>query len=303
MELNTVFQQIIVLFLIIFTGFYCSKKNIMDEIFTNKLSNFLLQVTLPLLIISSFSISFTADIKRNVVKAFIYGFIMFIVTPIIVKLLLLRNDKRKRNILQFAMVFSNGAFMGFPIAQSVFGNEGVVYVSIFNIIFNIFVWTYGIMLFKDTNNKKDIKKILTNPGILAAIIGILIMIFSITIPPILLNTMKLVGGITTPASMLVIGSLLSRTNLKNLFRDGSLYYGSFIKLLFIPGALYLISSLFKESSIVIKTFILLQAMPAGAVTSLFAESFNKDKEYSALIVSLTTLLSIVTIPLVIKFCL
>ena len=84
--------------------------------------------------------------------------------------------------------------MGFPIVQSVFGNEGVIYASIFNMIFNIFIWTYGVMLFNVKNSPKGMLGLLKNPGIIAAFIGIIIMIFSINIPSILLDTMKMVGG-------------------------------------------------------------------------------------------------------------
>lgn len=303
MAFDMIITQIISLFIVALIGFYGGKKNIIDETFSNGLSRLLLDISTPLLIISSFSFTYNADIANNIVKAFIYGLIIFIVTPLLVKPLLVKIEKKKRNILQFAMVFSNCGFMGFPVAQSVFGNEGVIYAAIFNMVFNIFVWTYGIMLFNDTNSIKEMKKVLYNPGIVSAVIGLLVMIFSIKIPSVLLDPMKMVGGLTTPISMLIVGSLLSRTDLKKLFKDKSMYYGSFIKLIFIPIALYLASNLFKENSIVIKTFILLQAMPAGTTTSLFAESFNKNKEYSAFIVSFSTLLSVITIPLIIKFCL
>jgi malate permease and related proteins len=303
MALNSVFNQILSLFIIALIGFYCGKKNIIDETFSNGLSRFLLDISVPLLIISSFSFTYTPTIEANIVKAFIYGIIIFIVTPLLVKPLLIRIEKRKRNIFQFAMVFSNCGFMGFPIAQSVFGNEGVIYTSIFNIIFNIFVWTYGVMLFGEVNSVKEVKKVLTNTGIISAVIGLSIMIFSIKIPSVLLDSMKMVGGLTTPISMLIIGSLLSRADLKGLIKDVRLYYASCIKLILIPITLYLVSSLFKENSIVIKTFILMEAMPAGAMTTLFAERFKKNKEYSALIVSFSTALSVITIPLIIKFCL
>ncbi|MFC0904266.1 AEC family transporter [Clostridium sp. MT-14] len=210
--------------------------------------------------------------------------------------------KKKRNTLEFAMMFSNCGFMGFPVAQSVFGKEGVVYAAVFNILFNIFVWTYGVMLFNNKKSLKGLKKSLKNPGIISSFIGLIIMIFSIKIPIILMDTINMVGGLTTPISMLIIGSLLSRSELRKIIKDKSLYYGSLIKLIILPGALYLISILCGENSIVIKTLILMQAMPAGAFTTIFAENFNKDKEYSAFIVSFSSLLSIITIPIIIKLC-
>lgn len=303
MSSNIVINQIISLFTVALIGFYCGRKNIIDGTISNGLTRLLLDVTTPLLIISSFSFTYSSNIANNIVKAFTYCLIIFIVTPILVKPLLIKIEKSKRNILQFAMVFSNCGFMGFPVAQSVFGNEGVIYAAVFNMVFNIFIWTYGVMLFNDTRDFKEMRKIIRNPGIIAAIIGLLIMVLSIKLPPVLLDTVKMVGGLTAPISMLIVGSLLSRTDLKKIVKDKSMYYGSFIKLIFIPVALYIASILFKENSIVIKTFILMQAMPAGAMTSLFAENFNGNKEYSAFIVSFSTLLSVATIPLIIKLCL
>ncbi|ADK15706.1 MULTISPECIES: AEC family transporter [Clostridium] len=300
MGTNTVITQIISLFLVALVGFYGGKKNIIDENLSNGLSKLLVEITTPFLVISSFSISYGSNVANNIIRTFIYSFIIFILTPLLVKPLLIGVDKSKKNVLEFAMVFSNCGFMGFPVAQSIFGNEGVVYAAIFNMVFNIFVWTYGVMLFNNTSSFKEVIKSLKNPGIVSAVIGLLIMIFSIKIPPIFMSTMKMVGSLTTPISMLIIGSLLSRSELSKIIKDKSMYYGSLIKLILIPAALYLVSLLFKEHSMVLKTLILMQAMPAGAFTTIFAENFNKNKEYSAFIVSFSSLLSIVTIPIVIK---
>lgn len=300
MGINTVITQIISLFLVALVGFYGGKRNIIDENLSNGLSKLLVEITTPFLVISSFSVSYSSNISNNVIKAFIYSIIIFTLTPLLVKPLLIGIDKENRNVFEFAMVFSNCGFMGFPIAQSVFGNEGVVYAAIFNMVFNIFVWTYGVMLFNSTSSFKEVLKSLKNPGILSAVIGLLIMVFSIKIPPIFMNTMKMVGGLTTPISMLIIGSLLSKSELQKIVKDKSMYYGSLIKLILIPASLYFVSLLFRENSMVLKTLILMQAMPAGAFTTIFAENFNKNKEYSAFIVSFSSLLSIVTIPIVIK---
>ena len=302
MGINTVITQIISLFLVALVGFYGGKRNIIDENLSNGLSKLLVEITTPFLVISSFSISYGPEIADNVTKSFIYSFLIFALTPFLVKPLLLIIDKKKRNTLEFAMMFSNCGFMGFPVAQSVFGKEGVVYAAVFNILFNIFVWTYGVMLFNNKKSLKGLKKSLKNPGIISSFIGLIIMIFSIKIPIILMDTINMVGGLTTPISMLIIGSLLSRSELRKIIKDKSLYYGSLIKLIILPGALYLISILCGENSIVIKTLILMQAMPAGAFTTIFAENFNKDKEYSAFIVSFSSLLSIITIPIIIKLC-
>jgi len=167
-------------------------------------------------------------------------------------------------------------------------------------VFNFSVWTYGVMLFKEAHDKKEIKKIFKNPGIIAVFIGLFIMVFSIKIPGVLLSTMNMVGGLTTPISMLIIGSLLAVTNFKLALKDLSLYYGSMIKLLIIPGVLYFIGAIFHEASIVLKCLILMQAMPAAAFTTIFAENYDKEKEYAVMIVSFSTAVSVLTIPFIIK---
>jgi len=302
MAINIVIEQIISLVIVALIGFYGGKKKIIDDNMSNGLTRILMEISFPLLIISSFSFDFTPEIAANVKKAFIYAFLIYIFTPFMVIPLLAKIEKGKRDILQFALVFSNCGFMGFPLAFSVFGAEGVIYTSIFNMFFNLFVWTYGLMLFSNVKSIKEAKTVLKNPGIISALIGLLLMVFSIKLPPVLLDTMKMVGGLTTPLSMLIVGSLLSRTNFKKYIKDATVYYGSFIKLLLIPGVLYLVASLLNERSIVIKTLILLQAMPAAAMTSLFAERYGKNEEYSAFLVSFTTLLCVITIPLIMKFC-
>lgn len=294
-----VMKQILSLFLIILVGFYGRKRSIIDANLTNGLSRMLLEITTPLLIISSFNINGASDLANRT----IYGVIIFLITPLMVRPLLIKIDKGKRNVLQFGLVFSNCGFMGIPLTAAVLGEEAVIYASIFNMCFNLFIWTYGVTLFTDRADFKDTKKLLKNPGIIAVIIGLLLTVFSIKLPIVLMDTIKLVGHLTTPISMIIIGSLLASIDFKAAIKDKSIYYGSFIKLIIIPLVLYGISHLISDHSLVMKTYILIQAMPAGATTSLFAERFSREKEYSALVVSFSTLLSIITIPLIISLLL
>ena len=301
--MSEVFNQILSLFLIISVGFYGRKRKIIYANLTNGLSRMLLEITTPLLIISSFNFDGSSDLAGNTIKAFLYGMIIFIITPLMVKPFLVKIERGKRKVLQFALVFSNCGFMGLPLTAAVLGEEAVIYASIFNMCFNIFIWTYGVRLFSDTTDFKDFKKLLGNPGIISVLIGLLISLFSIQLPSTLNETIVIVGRLTTPISMIIIGSLLATIDFKAVFRDKSIYYASFIKLILIPTVLYWISLLLSDNSLLMKTYILIQAMPAGATTSLFAERFNREKEYSALIVSFSTLLSIITIPIIVTLIL
>jgi len=297
---SAVIKEVISVFLIILVGFIASKKRIISDEINKGLTEILLKITLPLLIISSFNFSYSQDIKANILKCFFYSFAVFIVTPIISYICLLPIKSNKRKILQFANVFSNCGFIGFAVMDSIYGGEGVAYAAIFNMFFSLFVWTYGIALFSDKLSLKDVKKVLLNPGIVAVYIGVAIMIFNIKLPIVLTKSIKSVGSMTTPLSMIIVGVILSKTDVKSLLKDWTIYYGTFLKLILIPIFFYIISVIIKDNSKVMNTMIILQAMPAGATLSLYAESFNKEKQYSAGIVFFTTLLCILTFPVILK---
>ncbi|WP_308779569.1 AEC family transporter [uncultured Clostridium sp.] len=295
-----VLNKIISLFLIILIGVYGSKKNIINEEINKGLRRILLEITLPLLVINSFSFEFSDGMGKNVLTAFIYSITFMALGAIISYIFLFPLKGEKKKILHFANVFSNCGFIGFPIINSLYGAEGVVYTSIFNMVFTIALWTYGVMIFSDKMSKKKIKKVLVNPAIIAVYIGIPIMLLNIKLPSFLIDTTKIVGDMTAPISMIIVGSILSKVRIKDVFKEVSIYYEALIKLIIIPLILFLIKIIIKDNTTVINTIIVLQAMPAAAMTSIFAADFNKEKEYSAKVVFITTLLSIITIPIITK---
>lgn len=215
--------------------------------------------------------------------------------------LLLPIKKDKKTILHFGNVFPNTGYVGFPILMSLYGPEGVMYGSIFNMFFVIFVWTYGLMLFEDgfgkNNLQSEFKKIFSNPSIIAVLIGVVIMIFHIPVPITLLSGMKNLGNMTGPLSMLIIGGILSEAKIMYYLSDWTLYYGVAIKLLILPLLIFLLFLLIGHSSKVVTTVIIMTAMPASAMTSIFAKRFNKEKDFAAVLVSLSTLLSLITVPI------
>ena len=292
-----ILNKILGLFLIMLIGVYGTKKEIITEEVNKGLRKILLEITLPLLIVNSFTFTFDDSMKKNVFMAFIYSAIFMLIGGIISYIFLIPLKSEKKKILHFANVFSNCGFIGFPLINSIYGAEGVVYTSIFNMIFTIALWTYGVMIFTNSISKENIKKVFVNPAVIAVYIGIIIMVFKITLPIFIIDTTKIVGDMTAPISMIIVGSILSKVKIQDIFKELSIYYGALIKLTIIPSILYLISLLIKDRSNVINTLIILQGMPAAAMTSILAADYNKEKEYSAIVVFVTTLLSMFTIPI------
>lgn len=299
----TVFYSVISLFLIIVVGVIGSKFRIITSELNDGLIKFLLNITLPFMVVSSFSFSFDSSIKSNVIKGFYYSLIAYIILILISSLLLIPVNGDKKTIIHFASVFTNTGYIGFPVLNAIYGPEGVVYGSIFNMFFVIFVWTYGIMLFKGHIKKEELKKeiitTLINPSIIAVIIGVTIVMTDIKIPQILFRGINSVGNISAPLSMIIIGAIFSNGGFGNSFKDWSLYYGLVIKMVIIPLTLILLSKTV-ESTIVINSIIIIASMPAAIMTSIFAENYNKEKSFALVIVLMTTLLSIFTIPILIK---
>lgn len=295
----SVYEGIISLFIIMLIGIYARKKDIITDEINKGITEILLKISLPLLIISSFNITYSDELKINVMKCFYYSIITFIISVIISKILLKRIKSENRYILQFSNVFSNCGFIGFPIIEGIYGKEGLIYASVFNMIFTIFVWTYGVSLFTGGVKKENIKKVISNPSIIAVCIGILIMIFKINLPSIILNPIETVGSITSALSMLIVGAIIANINIKDYIKDLSLYYGVVIKLLIIPILIYFVLLLLPGPLKVIKVMVLLSSMPTAAMAPIFAESFEKDRGYASVLLFLTTLFSVISFPIMI----
>lgn len=304
MDISVILESIISLFLMIMVGVYASKKKIITEEMNKGLINILIHIALPFMIVSSFIFTYNDTIKDNVIKTFYYSIFAYIIVIIISHFILLPIKKDKKTILHFANVFTNTGYVGFPILHAIYGPEGVIYGSVFNMFFVIFLWTYGIILFKGNFQKKElineVKKILLNPSIIAVCIGITIMNFEIVLPKALLMGIENIGGMTGPLSMIIIGVILSNVKIKNYLTDWTIYYGIITKLIVIPIIIYLLSLMLGITSKAMNTVIIMNAMPAAAMTAILAENFDKEKEYAAVVVSLTTLLSLITVTGILK---
>ena len=148
--------------------------------------------------------------------------------------------------------------------------------------------------------KDEMISLLLNPSIIAVIIGIIIMVFDIKIEGALLHSIKSIGSITGPLSMLIIGVILSNVKIKHHLKDWNVYYGILIKLVIIPAVIYFIFFMTGESSKSVYSVIIMTAMPASAMTSILAEVYDKEKEFAAIIVSATTLISLITVPVLVN---
>lgn len=302
-----VMDSVFSLFLIILVGVYAARKQIITAELNEGLVNLLIQIVLPCMVLSSFTYSYDQSIKAEVVNTFYYSLSAYIFMILISYLLLIPCRSNKKTVLQFANSFPNTGYIGIPVLSSLYGIEGTVYGSVFNLFFVVFVWTYGVFVYRGSLDKsrlkQDIKKTFLNPSVLAVVLGILIMVLEIQLPNALLVTIRNIGNITTPLSMLIIGVILAGAKISAHTKDWTLYYGSVCKLLLIPLLIYIAATITGVESKALNSVIIMTAMPASAMTAIFAHNFQKEADYAAVVVSISTLASLATIPVLLQLIL
>lgn len=299
MDIRIVFNQIVTLFIIMVVGIFGAKLKIIDDNLSKGLSKILITIALPCLILSTFNFSFSKEMAFNSALIIIITFIVLISSIYISKILYFKYGKKEQQVLRFITIFSNCGFMGFPVVSSIYGKEGLFYCSMYNIAFNLILWTYGVYLFSEKKDINSIKKIFINPAMISTFIGILIFLFSIKLPNPVQGTLSLIGSMTIPISMLVVGASLSNVRLLDMASGFKMYYASFIRLLFIPLILILILKQLHLPDIITGSVVILTAMPAASLSTIFAEANGGATELASKIVFISTVLSAATIPIII----
>lgn len=299
MDYSSVLNQVIVLFFIMVVGYIARKRNIINSATNKGLSELLLRITLPAMIIVSFTQNFSKDILYKAGILLVVAFIIHIGLAIISKPLYRKYPKNINGVLRFITVFSNCGFMGYPVVGSVYGKIGIFYTAIFNIPFHLLMFTIGIMFFTGAKNPKSLGKDIFSPSLIAIFIGIFIFILSIKLPFPIYKTLDLIGSTTTPLSMMVIGSMIAEIDIKDVFVGFEIYYGALIRLVITPIVVLLILKFLGAKGMNLGIPVLITAMPAAANTAIMAEKYGADSLLASRFVFVTTILSAITIPLII----
>lgn len=301
MEISIIINQMLVLFIVMIIGYIANKKSILDENVNKKVSSLLLNITAPALILSSVVNQDQKGEPALVLNVVIVGIILYMVLPFIGKILnkILKVSKDDENLYEFMTVFSNIGFMGFPVIESIFGSDAVFLVAIINLLFNLFCYSYGVYLISENDKLTFDFKELINPGIIVSIIAIVVYITNIQVPIIVKETSSIIGGITTPLAMMLIGSSLSQIPVKEVFSEKRLYPYTFLKQLIIPIIFFLILKQFITSELILGIMIIVSAMPVGTIAIMFCNEYEGNTNLASKTIFITTLCSVVTIPVLV----
>ena len=277
-------------------GVFVRKVGIIDWQTTKRLSSFIVNITQPFLIMASFITEYSESKLKIAVGILVASLVMHVAFSLFAALLFRKTDPADRSTLEFGIIFGNCAYLGYPVLVAVFPDNGLFYGAVFTLVFNVYIRTYGVFLLnKGKKGGRPVLKALVNPGTIASVIGILLFVFKIEPPAFLTKTFTMVGDLTFPLSMIVVGSLLCNKPFKTMF---SANVGTFIvaRLLALPVITLGACLLFRVDTGMTYLCVIMASMPAAANTAIFCELYKANSSLAASCVGVTSVLSVFTIP-------
>lgn len=297
----TVFMQVVILMILMALGFILSKAKVVDDNGIKSITEVVLLFVTPSVIIKSFIRKFDLETLNSLLFSFLVAILVHILFIVLSMLLVRSKDVTSKKVMQFSVIFSNCGFMSLPLQQSLLGDDGVFYCSAYITIFNLFIWSYGLILMSGDKKNLSIKKLVLTPGIIAFVIGIIIFVFSIPVPNVIKQPIEYMAALNTPLPMMIIGYHLANSNVTRVFKSFAGVFAILLRLIICP---LIVMALIYICGIRGKMFVstvISSCAPAGAMATMFATKYNSDVELSVSLVSATTLLSVITMPIIITF--
>jgi len=301
----TVAMQVSILVILLAVGYLTLKVGILDQKSTRRLSGLLINITIPALILSSMQIPFSTDrltqsYEMLAITAGLYG-LSFIIGWLLSRGL--PGSPGDRGVIQSAIVFGNVVFMGFPIVGAIFGKEALFFVAVADIFYYVLIFSLGVVLMTGGRMERFDPKVLINPGIIATIIGFILFLSSVKIPTPFIESITILGSVTTPLAMIIVGALLATFPAREMLGDWRSGVISLAKLVVVPVLIWLVLRPFIADPLLLGVLITLAAMPVGANVSIFAEEYGANASLASQFVFVSTVASLVTIPLIVTLLL
>jgi len=296
MDLLTVLiKQVLIMYILIFVGYYAYKKKLISDQGSKDIGNILLNIAIPVVVISNFCIERTAEKTNDLIYSIIVSTLCMSMAILIAVLIF---HKRNR-IDEFSAAFSNAGFIGIPLVQATFGSDAVFYISMMIVLVNLLQWTYGVYTITDDKKYINAKMVIKNPIVLAVFIGVILFFLNIKLPEVVSNVFSIIGNINSPLAMIVSGVYLAQSDLLTIIKKKEVYFVSFVRLLLIPFACVLLLKLIPLGSVELRLAILLACgAPVGSNVAIFASQYDKDYKKGIENVCVSTLLCIITLPLI-----
>ncbi|MFA9462902.1 MAG: AEC family transporter [Velocimicrobium sp.] len=275
------------------------KRKLIEKESSKSFSNLLLMVINPVLIFESFQQEYTKERLQGFLIAIILSCVTFLFMIMVSSILIRKQKNEEAGVERFACIYSNCGFVGIPLVNALFGPEGVFYLAAFMLVFNIFVWTQGLMLITGNNDKKQILAFFKNPMFAAIVLGLAAFLWQVKLPSVIDQVVSSLSVMNTPLAMIVAGMAVADANILSVLKKKRIYYIAAIKLLIIPILFVLITARLPIPFLIKATVAIAITCPTATTGTMFAIRYDKDSAYMAELFSITTILSIFTIPIVI----
>ena len=293
-------QVMVILFIIVVIGYVANKLGYMGGDFDRRLSSVVITFACPALVLSSVMGDDLPD-RSLILPLLGVGFLTYIILTVVALILprIVTKDRDERGIVGFAVMFANVGFIGYPIVASIFGHQAVFYAALLNMPNTFFIFTVGVMLVKGEYGLRQFSpRVLASPALLAAVLAAVLVALGVRTPRIIAEPIRLVGNITVPASLMIIGSSMANLPLKQIMGNGKVYATSFLRLVVVPLSFYYLFRMMGVTDIVNNINTVVLAMPVASFGTMFCLRYERNVALMTEITFVTTVASIATIPLV-----
>lgn len=300
-ELAEFYSRLGAIALILILGFCLGKWKLISTETNKEITNLLLTIFMP----ASLFVAFPSEYSEESLNLFFSGIVagvLVMVALILISKIVFNKWWFKGGLRfesQFALIFNNATFLGYPIVVNTFGPSGVIAYCGFIIAFNIALFSYGIWLFEHKVTLKLFKSIITNPNILAVLLGMILFLTNIRLPGFFMDAVGFVGGATTPLSIICIGFMLSHADFKVILKKWRLVVTAVIQLILGPLVAFYLLTWLKLPTEVVQVCTLIQALPTATSLGLFATKYGGNNIESSELVTISTVLSVITMPIMI----
>lgn len=294
-----IFEQLVKMFFIMLLAILCYKIKLVNQEGNKTVSNLLLLVVNPFVIITTYQTDYKPELVRGLLISFGAAVLCHIVGILVTTLLIRPKGSPDANIERYNAMYSNCGFIGIPLIGSVLGDTGIFYISAYMVIFNLFSWTHGVMLMEGKFSLKNLKEGALSPMFIATCLAVVLFFARLEIPAVLLDSMNYVADMNTPLAMMVAGFSVAQADIGKMCRNLRLYYTSALKLLVFPLCTVLLLLLFRLPSDVAMTTLIAAACPTATTCTMMAIRYKQNYTYASEIFAMSTVLSVVTIPLLV----
>lgn len=289
-------KQNFIMLIYLLIGYFLYKKQLVSIQGSGDIGRILLYVIMPVAIVRSYLTDFSIERLEMLAISFVMA-VLSLTLSIIVSALLFR---KREGIERFGVAFSNAGFIGIPLVQMALGDEAVFYVSSFVALLNILQWTYGVLVMTGDRSAISVRKIRTNPIVISFLAGIILFFLPVSLPGTIQGIVGTVASMNGPLAMIVLGIYLAQMPLKALFTDRMAYKCSIVRLMVIPLLTMVLMMIFPAKYAAVKlTILIAAAAPVGSNVAIFAQIFEKDYLAAVKEVCLSTVFSVVSLPIVI----